>query len=98
VINRAFKNVSFSKFGLGRLAYSDSETYESISGHLVGVLGRGIGPSQGLCLHTGQHNTEKCRHTSMPRAGFEPMIQVLECSEIVCALDRVTIGTGQRFI
>ncbi|KDR12023.1 hypothetical protein L798_14179 [Zootermopsis nevadensis] len=30
-----------------------------IYGHLVGLLGRGIGPSQGLCLYTGQHNTEK---------------------------------------
>jgi len=28
-----------------------SETYESIFGHLVGLLGRGIGPSQGFYLH-----------------------------------------------
>jgi len=26
--------------------------------------------------YTGQHNTEKRGHTSMPRAGFEPMIPV----------------------
>jgi len=33
-----------------------SETYESIFGHFVGLLGRGIGPSQGHYLHrTGQH-------------------------------------------
>ncbi|KDR22844.1 hypothetical protein L798_00161 [Zootermopsis nevadensis] len=30
-----------------------------IYGHSVGLLGQGIGPSQGLYLNTGQHNTEK---------------------------------------
>jgi len=35
--------------------------------------------------YTGQHNTEKRGHTSMPRAGFEPKIPVL---------DRAAIGTG----
>ncbi|KDR09581.1 hypothetical protein L798_00317 [Zootermopsis nevadensis] len=29
---------------------------------LVGLLGRGIGPSQGLYLYTGQHNTERRGH------------------------------------
>jgi len=28
--------------------------------------------------YTGQHNTEKCGHTSMPQAGFEPTIPVFE--------------------
>jgi hypothetical protein len=32
---------------------------------LVGLLGLVIGPTQGLYLHTGQHNREKRRHTSM---------------------------------
>jgi len=32
---------------------------------LLGLLGRGISPTQG---------TEKRGHTSMPRAGFEPTI------------------------
>jgi len=45
---------------------------------LVGLLGRGIGPTQDLYLHTGQHNTEKRGHTTMPRIGFEPMIPVFE--------------------
>jgi hypothetical protein len=40
-------------------------TCESIR-QLVGLLGQVISPTQGLYLHTGQHNTEKCRHTSMP--------------------------------
>jgi hypothetical protein len=52
-----------------------SETYESI-GQLVGLLGRGISPTQGLYLHTGQHNTEKRGHTSMLRVGFEPTFPV----------------------
>ncbi|KDR13332.1 Protein transport protein Sec23B [Zootermopsis nevadensis] len=29
------------------------------NGHSVGLLGRGIGPSEGLYLYTGQHNTQK---------------------------------------
>jgi hypothetical protein len=70
-----------------------SETYESI-GQLVGLLGRGIGPTQGLYLHTGQHNTEKRRHTSIPPVGFEPTIPVFERPKTVCASDRSAIGTG----
>jgi hypothetical protein len=38
-----------------------SGTYESI-GQLVGLLGQGICPTQGLYLHTGQQNTEKRAH------------------------------------
>jgi len=46
---------------------------------LVGLLGGGISPAQGLYLHrTTQHNTERRRQTSIPRAGFEPTIPVFE--------------------
>jgi hypothetical protein len=38
----------------------------NLSGQLLGLLGQAISLMQGLYLHTGQHNTEKCRHTSMP--------------------------------
>jgi len=39
---------------------------------LVGLLGRRIGPTQGLYF-TGQHKNRKtCGHTPMPRVGFEP--------------------------
>jgi hypothetical protein len=62
-------------------------------GHLVGLLGCGISPTQGLYLHK-SHNTEKRRHTSMPRAGFEPVIPVFERPKTVRALDRAAIGTG----
>jgi hypothetical protein len=61
-----------------------SEIYESILGH----LGWGISTT-----YIGQHNTEKRRHISMPRVGFETTIPVLK---IVCALDGVAIGTGTR--
>jgi hypothetical protein len=47
----------------------------NLFGQLVGLLGRVIGPTQGLYLHTGQHNTEKRGHTSMPRVGFEPSVR-----------------------
>jgi hypothetical protein len=45
---------------------------------MVGLPGRGISPTQG------QHHTEKRGHIYMPRAGFEPVIPVL---------DRAAIGT-----
>jgi hypothetical protein len=38
----------------------------SIHRHLVGLLGWGISPMQGLYRHTGQRNTETRSHTSMP--------------------------------
>jgi len=44
--------------------------------------------------YTGQRNTEKHGYTSMPRAGFEPIIPVLKRSKTVSALDRAVIGTG----
>jgi len=44
--------------------------------------------------YTGQHNTDKRRHTSMPRARFEPAIPDFERSKAVRALDRALIGTG----
>jgi hypothetical protein len=79
--------------GVLRFRIYFSETYESI-GQLVGPPGRGIGPTQGLYLHTGQHNTEKRGHTSMPRVGFEPTIPVLERPKTVRAIDGMAIGTG----
>jgi len=56
-------------------------------GILVGFLGWGIGPSQGLHLY-GEENTEKREHIliSTLRAGFESTIQ---CSRV---LNRVTTG------
>jgi len=47
---------------------------------LVGLLGWGISPMQGLYWNTGQHNTETCRHTPMPRAGFEPTNSIFQRS------------------
>jgi hypothetical protein len=68
-------------------------TCESIR-QLVGLLGGVICPTQGLYLHTGQHNTEKRRHTSMPRAGFQPAISTFERPKTVLASDRSDIETG----
>jgi len=48
--------------------------------------------------YTGQHNTEKCGHTSMPRAGFEPTIPVFERSKTVRASDDAVIGTDPNII
>jgi hypothetical protein len=52
----------------------------SIHRHLVGLLGWGISPMQGLYRHTEQHNTETHRHASMPREGFEPAISMFKRS------------------
>jgi hypothetical protein len=43
--------------------------------------------------YTGQHNTEKRAHMSMPRAGFEPTIPAFEWLKTVRVLDRAAIGT-----
>jgi hypothetical protein len=61
---------------------------------LVGLLGRVIGLTQGLYLHTGQHNTEKCRNTSMLRAGFGPAISTFVRLRTVPASDRSATETG----
>jgi len=45
-----------------------------------------MSPSEGLYL-TGQHNTEKCRHTCMPRVGSESMIPVFKQSKTIHAFD-----------
>jgi len=46
-------------------------------------------------LPTQDSATQKKRgHTSMPRAGFEPTIPVLERSKTVRALDGAATGTG----
>jgi hypothetical protein len=71
-------------------------TYGSLR-HLVGLLGRGISPTPRPLPtqdNTTQHNTEKHRHTSMLRAGFEPPIPMFERPKTVRALDRAAIGTG----
>jgi hypothetical protein len=54
--------------------------YFSIHRHLVGLLGWGISPTQGLYRNTGQHSTETRRHTSMPRARFESAISMFKRS------------------
>jgi hypothetical protein len=60
--------------------------------HLVGLLGGGGGSVQrkaSTC--TGQHNTEKRRHTSMPRA-----ISTFDQPKTVVASDFSAIETGQK--
>jgi hypothetical protein len=59
----------------------------------VGLLRRGISHSQGRYLHTGQHKQKT--QISMPQAGFEPTIPVLERAKTtVNALDRAATAIG----
>jgi hypothetical protein len=67
----------------------------NLFGHLVGLLGRGISPTQGLYLHRTTRHRKKCGHTSMPRAGCEPAIPIFERPKTVRALDRAVIGTSK---
>jgi hypothetical protein len=60
----------------------------------VGVLGRGISPSQGRYLHTEQHEHRINAHLSMPRVGFEPTIPEFERAKAVHALDRAATVIG----
>jgi hypothetical protein len=62
-------------------------TYGSFR-HLVGLLGWGDQSSAKASTYTGQHNTERRRHTSMPRAGFEPAIPMFEWPKTVLALEQ----------
>jgi len=71
-----------------------SETYESIFGHLVGLLGQGINPLQGHYLHRTTQYRKMYTHTSMSQAGFEHMIPVFKWMKTVHALDHAAIGTG----
>jgi hypothetical protein len=65
-------------------------------GQSVGLLGRVISSSQGLCLYT---NTEKPytqhkHYTSMSRVGFEPTVPASERARTVHVLDRSATVTG----
>jgi hypothetical protein len=53
----------------------------------VGLLGRGISPSQGRYLHTGQHKHRLNAYTDMPRVGFEPTIPAFERAKTVQSSD-----------
>jgi hypothetical protein len=61
----------------------------------VGLLGRGISPSQGRYLHTGQYKQNKRTQKSMPWVGFEPMIPAFERTKTVHASDRAATVIGR---
>jgi hypothetical protein len=64
----------------------------------VGLLERGISPSQGRYLPTEQHKHRINAQTSMLRVGFEPTIPVFERAKTVHALHRAAAGIGSRWI
>jgi hypothetical protein len=57
----------------------------------IGLLERGISPSQGRYLHKEQHKQNKHTQKSLPRVGFEPTIPVIERAKAFDALDRASI-------
>jgi hypothetical protein len=61
----------------------------------VGLLERGISPSQGLYLYTEQYKHRINAQTSMLRVGFEPMAPVFERAKTIHASYRsaTVIGT-----
>jgi hypothetical protein len=60
----------------------------------VGLLIRGISPSQGRYLHTGQYKQNKRTQASMPQVGFEPTIPVFEWAKTFHYLDRTSTVIG----
>jgi hypothetical protein len=54
----------------------------------VGLLGRGISPSEGRYLHRTTQTQNKRRRTPMTWVGFEPMIPAFERANAFHALDR----------
>jgi hypothetical protein len=54
----------------------------------AGLLGRGISPSQGSYLYTGQHKQKKRTPAFIPGVGFEPTIPALKQAKTVHASDR----------
>jgi hypothetical protein len=58
----------------------------------VGLLRRGICPTQGRYLH----KQNKCRQITMPRVGFEPMILAFERTKTFHALDHAANVIGLR--
>jgi hypothetical protein len=54
----------------------------------VGLLERGISPSQGRYLHRTTQTQNKRRQTSMPWMGFEPTIPVRESEDSSCLKQR----------
>jgi hypothetical protein len=75
---------------LGRFSISQSYT------QLVGLLGRGISPSQGRYLHTEQHKQNKRTQIPMPWVRFEPTIPEFERGKTVYALDRAVTVIDYR--
>jgi hypothetical protein len=60
----------------------------------VGLLGRGISPSQGRYLHRTAQTENKSTQTSMSYVGFEPTIPMFELAKTVYPLDFPVTVTG----
>jgi hypothetical protein len=64
----------------------------SVEMFLVGLLGRGIGPTE-ASTYKRQHNTEVRGHTTMPGEGFETTISLFHST-----LDHATTGTDRPIL
>jgi hypothetical protein len=86
----------FLSIYLSNLSTAICWTLPAFSGFLsfaqsVGFLGRGISPSPGRYLHTGQHKHRISSHNkSMSQVEFEATTLVFECVKTVHALDHST--------
>jgi hypothetical protein len=57
----------------------------------VGLLGRGVSPSQDRCLHKTTQTHNKRRHIDIPRVGFEPPTPAFDRAKTVHVLHRPAI-------
>jgi hypothetical protein len=60
----------------------------------VELLGLGISPSQGRCIHRTTQTHNKGRQISIPWVEFEPTIPVFKRAKTVHALDRAATMIG----
>jgi hypothetical protein len=80
---------------MGQLYLLPFTFYESL-GQVVGLLGRGISPTQGLYLHrTTQH--KKTRTHIHASSGIRTTIPMFERPKTVRALDRAVSGNSNNF-
>jgi hypothetical protein len=63
----------------------------------AGLLGVGIGPTQGRYIHRTTQTRNKLRQTLVPVVGFEPTIPVFERAKTFQALDRAATVIGECY-
>jgi hypothetical protein len=95
---KVYTNFADKRRSLGRyssLAESDHGVWFRVYTKSVGLLVRGMSPSRGLYLYTGQYKHNKRIQTSVPPERFESMNPASERANTFHAIDRTAIVIGR---